>query len=116
MRKYTFRGSLYKQKDRWYWKVKLPGESARRTIPLRKPGVEFATRQLSAAKEIAQNIWDRAVSNQENPGRIETIGELVNRYLSVVEKMHPETSNQPEDIKRSIALLDEMSEMLLVPL
>jgi integrase len=68
---------------------------------------------MSAAKEIAQNIWDRAVSNQENPGRIETIGELVSRYSAVIENIYPETSNQPEDIKRSIALLDEMSEMLL---
>jgi hypothetical protein len=58
--KFTVQGSLYQSRDRWYWKVKLPGDTNRKSITLSKPG-ECSTFSEENAKRLAQRIWEEAL-------------------------------------------------------
>ncbi len=56
-------GTLWINRGRWSWKVKLPGEEKRKTIALRKPGQREALsagKDRSLAESVAWRIWEQA--------------------------------------------------------
>ncbi|MHC4334567.1 MAG: hypothetical protein ACYSUV_12580 [Planctomycetota bacterium] len=51
-RKTRLPGSIYQNKNRWWWKIKLPGEEKMRARPLRPVGPKFATTDRNVAQEV----------------------------------------------------------------
>ena len=49
-------GSIYLKRDRYYWKVRLPGRGKAEIIALRPVGSQFATKDRKIAEEVAKII------------------------------------------------------------
>ncbi len=73
-------GTIYLNKNRYWWKVKLPGSNKLQQIPLRPHGARFATKELAVAKEVAKALWKQAqTKGTKTDGR--TITDLVTSYM-----------------------------------
>jgi hypothetical protein len=59
-------GSVYLNKNRYWWKVKLPGESKISARPLVPVGARYATKDPAIAKEVAANLLQQAIYSAEN--------------------------------------------------
>ena len=57
----TLPGEIYKPKERWWWKVRLPGESRIRERSLRPKGERLGTKTRRVAEEIALDMWQEAL-------------------------------------------------------
>lgn len=55
-------GTLWLNRGRWNWKVRLPGTPARRNYPLRLPGqpVALPEAKRNLAESVAWRMWERA--------------------------------------------------------
>ena len=62
--KVSLPGSLYRKNNRWWWKVKLPGESRIKARGLKAKGAQFATTELEEAEELARGMWESAVRSE----------------------------------------------------
>lgn len=60
-----FSGTIYSNGRRYWWKVKFPGDSDFRQIPLKPEGAKFATTDLAMAQEIAAELWQKAIFKPE---------------------------------------------------
>ncbi|MCK5564005.1 MAG: site-specific integrase [Planctomycetes bacterium] len=59
-------GSIYLNKNRYWWKVKLPGEAKISARPLTPVGARYATKDPTIAKEVAANLLQQAIYSAEN--------------------------------------------------
>ena len=57
-------GSLYRKNNRWWWRVKLPGETRVKARGLKPKGVQFATTELEEAEELARAMWESAIRSE----------------------------------------------------
>jgi len=57
-------GCLYQRNGRWYWKVRLPGESKVRGRALRPRGAPRATRRRDVAEHVAREMYERAAAGE----------------------------------------------------
>lgn len=62
--KVSLPGVLYQKNNRWWWKVKLPGETRLKALGLKAKGARFATTDLAEAEEVALGIWESAIRSQ----------------------------------------------------
>lgn len=53
-------GEMYRKGDRWWWKVRLPGENRLRARSLRPLGASAGTTSRHVAEEVALAMWDAA--------------------------------------------------------
>ena len=60
-------GELYQRADRWWWRVKLPGEDKAKARPLKLNGEKAAAEDRETAEKIAFEMWEHAV--EENAAR-----------------------------------------------
>jgi hypothetical protein len=72
------RGSLYKNGNRWWWRVKLPGEKKRKGIPLKPAGAKLPTKDKDIAIGVAEMLWQQAVTGKTDSAK--TISDVVNLY------------------------------------
>lgn len=100
-----YRGSIFLKDGRYYWKVRLPGESNRKTIPLSRPG-EPATNNQKLAKELAKRKWAQALASLNGATSIQTIGHLAVAYKEHVKVHYPKSSDMPARIAYALDLLD----------
>ncbi|MHC4741060.1 MAG: tyrosine-type recombinase/integrase [Planctomycetota bacterium] len=105
-------GTIYLNKNRWWWKVKLPGEDKPIARPLRPIGSKYATTDRSVADEVARQMWDRAVFQSERPAKdVHTAAELVQAYLEYAKDYYRrpdgKTTREPENIRYAVVLLVE---------
>jgi integrase len=103
-------GAIYLNKNRYWWKVQLPGEPAAKARPLKPVGAKFATADYSVACEVARNLWQQAVYQTEFDGRdidVTHIASLTARYLRYVDGYYTK-SKEPQDIRYSLKPLTEM--------
>lgn len=63
----TLPGEFHQRADRWWWRVKLPGEDRARARPLKLDGAKAAVDDRETAEKIAFEMWEHAV--QENAVR-----------------------------------------------
>ncbi|HAL44618.1 MAG TPA: hypothetical protein DCP47_01650, partial [Phycisphaerales bacterium] len=106
LKKYTFKGSIFKQKDRYYWKVKLAGENSRKTIPLCRTG-EAATKSETLAYTIAQRLWDEAKKKAKGDvSEIGTVGELKKAFSEYMKSHYPPDSSMNIEVRLAMELLD----------
>jgi integrase len=87
MAKSQLSGSFYQRGGRWYWKVRLPGESQIRAFPLTPKGSKFATKDKAVAEVIARDIWTEALrAKAENKNikcnRIFDLIQFYNQYAA----------------------------------
>ena len=57
----TLPGSLYEKNNRWWWKVKLPGEARVRARGLKPESARFATADRDEAEKVAREMWESAI-------------------------------------------------------
>lgn len=62
--KVTLPGSLYQKNSRWWWKVKLPGETRVRARGLKPKGARLATADRDEAEKVAREMWESAIRAQ----------------------------------------------------
>ena len=80
-------GTIYLNKNRYWWKVQLPGEEKIKARPLKPIGSKFATTDINVAVEIAKNLYETAIYNAGSQGQdafnqpIDTIAALSKAYL-----------------------------------
>jgi hypothetical protein len=60
-------GELYQRADRWWWRVKLPGEDKAKARPLKAEGAKAAAEDRVTAEKIAFEMWEHTL--QENAAR-----------------------------------------------
>lgn len=103
---YTFGGSLYEYKGRWYWKVKLPTADRRQTISLHRTG-ELSTKSEAVAKEFAQRLWDVELKKAGGIAPpIATVGELKEKYRAWLVEERGEKSWHVQEADCALGLLD----------
>ncbi len=54
-------GEFYQRADRWWWRVKLPGEDRAKARPLKLNGAKTAAADRETAERIAFEMWEQAV-------------------------------------------------------
>lgn len=54
-------GAIYLNKNRYWWKVKLPGETVQSARPLKPVGARYATKDYGVALEVAENMLHEAL-------------------------------------------------------
>lgn len=106
-RKSTLPGSIYLNKNRWWWKVKLPGENKVISRPLKPVGAKFATKDRSVAEEVAREMLQCAVfQSGRTTEDTSTIAGLVNAYLEYARKYYKgpdgKTTREPENIRYAV--------------
>jgi integrase len=65
----TLPGSLWINRGRWNWRVRLPNDTKRRNFPLRLPGQKQAIPEekgQSLAESLAWKIWEKATRETES--------------------------------------------------
>jgi len=105
-------GSIYKNGNRWWWKVKLPHENQVKARPLKPVGSRFATSDRNVAEEVAREILERAVFRSDKPVTdTKTIAGLVKAYLQYAKKYYcnadGKATREPENLRYGLAPLVE---------
>jgi len=62
--KVSLPGSLYQKNNRWWWKVKLPGQRRLEAMGLKPKGARFATTDRAEAEEVALGMWESAIRSE----------------------------------------------------
>jgi integrase len=100
-----FRGTVWDNNGRWWWRVTLPGETKRRAFPLRDPQTDRVTTSRRTAESIAQRLWDEAESKHGTPAADRpqacTVGRLRTLWI--------EAQTRPEDAAMNTAALAELA-------
>jgi len=96
-KKFNLPGTIYLNKNRWWWKVQLPGEDKPKALPLKPVGSKFATTDRNIAVECAKAIWAKAIfkSEQKHNGDINSIAELVKAYLDYTKEYYIDAEGIP---------------------
>lgn len=110
MNRQKFKGSVYLNRGRYWWKVRLPGEQKAKAYPLSPVGSKFATQDRAVAEEVAGRLWEAAIFNAEKPtGKASTIAGLVRAYLAHARKYYRGADGKPtqeaENIRYGLAPL-----------
>jgi integrase len=117
-RKAKLPGSIYQNKNRWWWKVKLPGEAKPRAFPLKPTGARFATADRNVAEEVAREMWQRALFRSQSPATdTSNIAGLVRAYLKHANEYYrgpdDRPTREPENIRYAVMPLVEYCPALL---
>jgi integrase len=100
-------GAFYRRGGRWYWKVRLPGESQIKAFPLTPKGSKFATRDKAVADYIARDIWAEALRKQTSDivacSRIADLIQLYNNHAATYYR-HKDGSQTQQVKKIELAL------------
>jgi len=64
----TLPGTIYKKKDRWWWRVRLPGQDRIRHRSLRLEGSRVGTKSRKQAGQIALRLWEEALMTEAKTG------------------------------------------------
>lgn len=62
--KVSLPGTAYQRRERWWWRVKLPGEARSRARALKPQGQRAATRDRRTAAKVAFELWEQAVRRE----------------------------------------------------
>jgi len=88
-------GCIYLNKNRYWWRVKLPGQENYTAMSLKPVGSKLATTDLSTAREIARNLWEQAIyrSNIKEIESCDTIASLAAAYLQYLDTYYRHQDN-----------------------
>lgn len=106
-------GTIYLNKNRYWWKVQLPGEETVKARPLKPVSSKYATSDYSTAIECARILLEKALfqSQKSVQGAIITIADLVRAYRTYAEGYYVDPlgrgTREPVDIKYALLPLVE---------
>ncbi|MHC4538665.1 MAG: tyrosine-type recombinase/integrase [Planctomycetota bacterium] len=100
-------GTVYRNKNRWWWKVKLPGEIKAKARPLKPAGSRFATTDRNVAQEVAREIWERTVFQSSAPPMdASNVASLAKAYLAHANDYYRgpdgKPTREPENIRYAL--------------
>ncbi|MHC4951196.1 MAG: tyrosine-type recombinase/integrase [Planctomycetota bacterium] len=104
-------GTIYLNKNRYWWKVKLHGESTIKARPLKPVGACYATTDYAVAVECAKQLLQQHLFKQRIPhqGDIKIIPDLVRAYMDFAKEYYVgpdgKPTREPLDIKYAMAVL-----------
>ncbi len=95
--KHDLPGSIYKNGNRWWWKIRLPGKTKTTAIPLKPAGSSMATKNHNVAVECAKMLLAKAVfeDQQKSAGPVRTVAELAKAYLEHVDNYYKDSEGNP---------------------
>lgn len=95
--KHNLPGTIYKNGNRYWWKVKLPGEERTSSRPLKPVGATIATCDYNVAVECAKIELANSIfkSNQGSCGQIVTVIDIVKTYLNHCNQYYIDMNGQP---------------------
>jgi hypothetical protein len=75
-------GTIYLNKNRYWWKVRLPGEGKIKALRLKPVGSRYATTDYAVAVECARQMLQQHLFKKDVPfqGEVRTIPDLVRAY------------------------------------
>jgi ribosomal protein L37AE/L43A len=97
-------GTMYRKRGRWWWKVRLPGETSSRRRALRPQGSRCATTEQSRAQEIAFGMWQEAVRAE---ARAAVEAELATRMKRLRIQCRDRTRKLKDGIEKAEAKAEE---------
>lgn len=108
-------GTIYLNKNRYWWKVQLPGENAVKARPLKAVGAKYATTDYSLAVEIAKNLFQQAIyrnPEKKDIEKIHNIATLACLYLQYADEYYVDPdgkqTNEASNIRYSLTPLTEL--------
>ena len=107
-------GSIYLNKNRYWWKVQLPGEPSPKARPLTPVGARYATTDYSVAIEVAKALLEKHLfeTEQNCKGEIINIASLVRAYLEYAKEYYVDSegnpTKEPGNIRYSVRPLVDM--------
>lgn len=99
-------GSIYKNKSRYWWKVKLPGKTKYEHIPLKPMGAKYATKEKDVAVEVAKMLWQEAVKETESRTVLKTMSDVTTAYYEHC-KVYYQQSREASNIKYALNFLED---------
>ncbi|MCD6395381.1 MAG: hypothetical protein J7M40_18010 [Planctomycetes bacterium] len=116
--KHNLPGTIYFNNNRYWWIVKLPGETKRKARPLKSVGSQFAATDVGVAVEIARNLLETAIfdsgSRDHNAcdSEIHTIAALSRAFLQYAEEYYRSAdgtvTEEPLNVRYSLKPLIEL--------
>jgi len=118
--KHNLPGSIYKNGNRYWWKVKLPGENKIKARPLIPVNLHQAAKDYDVAVECAKIMFAMAVfqSEHKSSGPITNIAELSKVYLEYVDDYYRDldgnSTTEPRNIRYSLNQLVDLCGCVLL--
>ena len=97
-RKTKLPGSIFLNRDRYWWRVTLPGQTKRQAIPLKPRGAKYATKDISVAEEVARQILAKSIfDSKKDTCRNDdgTIISLVQQYTRYADGYYRKADGTP---------------------
>ena len=110
--KVSLPGTAYQRGQRWWWRVKLPGEDKPRARALKPEGGKSATKDRQTAARIAFKLWEQAVEEEaQRRARIDADEKISRLKAKFLHKMHDisQVVNRLSD-KEGIRIREEADE------
>jgi len=108
-------GTIYSRNGRYWYKVQLPGESRPAARPLIVLGSKFATTDYTVAIELAKNLFQRAIYNNQTGFpvmAVSSIASLTAAYLDFIKGYYVDEHGNPTretvDIRYSLKPLNDL--------
>jgi integrase len=108
-------GTVYLNKNRYWYKVQLPGEAKLAARPLVPHGSQYATTDYAVAVELAKNIYQQAIYTSQTATAdvtVSNIASLTAAYIAYVNKYyvdeHGNTTKEVNDIRYSLTPLTNL--------
>ncbi|RKY08879.1 MAG: hypothetical protein DRP65_08525 [Planctomycetota bacterium] len=105
-------GTIYLNKNRYWWKVKLPGEAKIKARPLRPVGAKYATKDIGVARELAKNLLHQALFYSQKEACAECDGSV----MSIVKAFCDYARNYYKDVDGNITTEAKRIEYATKPL
>lgn len=87
--KVSLPGTAYQRGERWWWRVKLPGEDKPRARALKPEGEKAATKNRQTAAKVAFRLWERAVEEEaQRRVRIDADEKISRLKAKFLQKVH----------------------------
>ncbi len=97
--KVTLPGEVYQKNGRWWWKVKLPGESRLKARGLKPEGARYATKDWEQACELALAMWESAIAAQVRAAEQQKATEKTQAAAEEISRAKAEADKKVAEIK-----------------
>jgi integrase len=79
----NYHGTIYLNNGRYWWKVRLPGQTKQNYIALKSTGARFATKDFKTAKMVAAELWQEHLRKRKAEvwdGKLITLVQMYNAH------------------------------------
>ncbi len=108
-------GTIYLNKNRYWYKVQLPGEVKPAARPLVPHGSQYATTDYAVAVELANNIYQQSIYTSQTAKAdmpVSNIASLAAAYIAYINNyyvdQHGKTTKEVKDIRYSLTPLTNL--------